>query len=204
MLKRRMVKISAGRRHISILGSGVTASFVVSTASRRSLDILPLGSISIIVITVNRGFNTSIHIITLLGGGKIGRVCTHTMSSIRGAILRTFGLSDVLAPRGRTTQDLIRLLSLRIGIRSFRVSRRRCIVGFGLPSYFMNCGIDSLSLRARFGVGVVTLVGKRGILGNLNVSVLRRRIRGRFRRGCRLRRRSRLIYCKLCGGFVSF
>lgn len=203
-LKRRVVNTSVDRDHMSDVGSGITATFIVSTASRRTLSILPLGDISVIVITVNRGFNTSIHIITLLGRGGITRVCTHTVSVIRGTILRTFDLRGVLAPRRSTTHDLIRLLSFKADIRTFHISSRCCIIGFAIPGGFMKCFIGRLGLSRRFRLGLVKLGQTSGMAGYLNVSLVRLRIGGRLPKSRGMRRKSRLIYCNGCHSFRSF
>lgn len=200
-LKRRIVKTSLSRKQMSDVGSGVTATFIVSTASRRSLSILPLGDISVIVITVNRGFKTSVHIITVLGRGRMGRVCTHTVSKIRGTMLRTFKLRGVLAPRRSTTQDLIRLLSFNAGVRAFQMSSRCCIIGFGIPRGFINCFIGRLGLSRRFGLGLVKLGHSGAVGGYLNVSLIRRGIMGRLPRSTGVHPSSMLIYCNGCDSF---
>lgn len=203
-LKRRIVNTSIDINQISDLGRGVTATFIVSTASRRTLSMLPLGDISIIVITVNRGFNTSVHMITLLGRGGIRRVCTHTVSTIRHSMLRTFRLRHVLAPRRSTTHKLMRLLRFNTSVRAFHITPSCCMIGFAIPSGFVNCCTGRLGLSGRFNLGVLTLGHTRALGGYLNISCIRRGMLGRLPRGSRVRTNSRLIYCKQCGSFRGF
>lgn len=204
MLKRRIVNTSVDRDEMSDVGSGMTATFMVSTASRLSLTMLPLGDISVIVITVKRGFNTSVHMMTLLGRGGMLRVCTHTVSTMRHSMLRTFGLRGVLAPRRSTTHDLMRLLSFKAGVRTFQISSRCCIIGFSIPRGFVKCFIGRLGLSRRFRLGLVKLGQTGQVRGYLKVSLARRDVMGRLPRGSGVRRKSRLIYCNGCESFRGF
>lgn len=203
-VKRRIINTSKGKLRMSDIGSHVTTSFILSTASRVTLSILPLGDISTMVMTVNSGFNTSIQVISLLGGLGIGQVCTQTMSRMRGKMLRTFSVSHVLAPRRSTTHLLTRRLRLSNKTRFFRVSNGACIFGLRVPRGLIKCRVGRLGLRRRFNLGLVSLMRNGRIGGFLNVSIFRGRITGAFPRSCTLRGNSKLIYCKSCSDFVRF
>ncbi len=204
MLGHEVIGVDQDESKVELLKEKVATSFIIDVTDEQALDILPLRSVDVVIVTIGENFGASIRVVALLKKNNVQHIYARAVDELHRTVLEAFDLDNILFPEKEAARSLVQMLDLKVHVESFQVDKEHYVVKFKMPSQFVGLKVRETSLEKLFNLKIIALIKGKITHNAVGISVLEQNVANDFDENYKLEQGDKLVCYGLYKDFISF
>ncbi len=204
LLGHEVIGVDQSESRVESIKDKIATSFIIDAADEQALEILPLKSVDLVLVTIGENFGASIRVVALLKKHKVQHIYARAVDKVHCTVLEAFNLDRILFPERDAARSLVQQLDLKVRVESFQIDKEHYVTKFKLPARFVGCKVDDLSLESLFNLKIIALIKGSATHNALGISIMEHKVDSLFDENYKLEATDQLVCYGQYKDFMSF
>lgn len=144
---------------VELVKEKIATSFILDATDEQALEILPLSSVDIVIVTIGE-FGASIRTVALLIQNGVKHIYARSLDEIHNSILKGFNIDKILTPEEDAARKTVLTIKNDAESEVYKVYDNYYVVKFNVPESLAGSTIDSLKLKELFNLKTITVMSQ--------------------------------------------
>lgn len=155
---------------VELVKDKIATSFILDAADEQSMDILPLSSVDVVIVTIGE-FGASIRVVALLKQKGVKHIYARSLDEIHNSILKGFNIDKILTPEEDAAKKTVLAIKNDVESEIYKVDDENYVVKFNVPEKYIDKTISELKQDSNFNLKIVTVLSMETKKNFLGISV---------------------------------
>lgn len=145
---------------VELVKDKIATSFVLDATDEQALDILPLSSVDVVIVTIGE-FGASIRVVALLKQKNAKHIYARSIDEIHNSILKGFSIDKILTPEEDAARKTVLAIKNDSENEIYKIDDRHYVIKFNISESLAGNTLDKLNLAENFNLKIVAVMGQK-------------------------------------------